>query len=163
MSKQVFQTLWETDDTTPLLKINQVLGDEEFAGNIYAKIESRNPTGKFTDRIAKAFYQNLVDQKKLTENKCLVDVYKKNLTLSFSSRAVKAGNKVVVFYDSTADSKEIKMLGYLGVQLHECCGKREVLREMNDFLDNNNCVNISEEFQTQKSEIKIEISKEIQQ
>lgn len=87
--------------------------------------------------------------------------YKRNLTLSFASITVQSGQKLVVFYDNTADIKEISMLNFLGVHLHECCGKREVLKEMNEFLDENNGINITDELMNKKDEIKISLVKEL--
>lgn len=55
MSKQVIESVWAGMEETPLIKITGVI-NENFKGNIYLKNESRNPTGKFTDRIAKKLY-----------------------------------------------------------------------------------------------------------
>lgn len=162
MEKNLFKGVWESLGVTPLIQINSLLGND-FQGKLFAKTESSNPTGLFTDRIANVFFKLLQEQNKLLDNRFLVDVFKQNFTLSFASKAVSKGFKLVVFYESGSDAKEIQQLSYLGCHLHECCSKREVLKEINDFKDQNVCLNISEEFNTAKASIKINLLQEIEE
>lgn len=153
--------MWESLRVTPLIQTNGLLG-HDFQGTLFVKDESANPTGLFTDRIANAFFNLLQEQNKLQDNRFLVDVFKQNLTLSFASKAVSKGFKLVVFYESGADAKEIQELCLLGCHLHECGSKREVLKEINDFKDQNVCTNISEEFNAAKASIKINLLQEVE-
>jgi len=41
-------------------------------------------------------------------------------------------------------------LNFLGCHLHECCSKREMLKDINDFKENNICLNINDEFNNLK-------------
>lgn len=115
MSNRVYESIWETLHTTSLIKTNNLIPSNEVQHNLYVKCEFQNPTGKFTDRIANLLFNHLVDNNKIIENQALVLAYKKNFTHSFASRAVKGGYKVVIFYDNTADIKEISYLNFLGV------------------------------------------------
>lgn len=152
--------MWDKVGDTPLLSLQKIAG-EEFKGNLFGKIESSNPTGLFSDRIANNLFKILDEKKKLQQAKYLVDIYKPNFTLSFCSKAITEGYKVVVFYEVGADHKEILQIGLLGCQVHECCTKREVLKDLNDFKDSNQCLNIGEELVTLKDELKVDLGKEI--
>ena len=102
----MLSSVWENVGNTPLISLQNFVG-EDFKGNLFVKLEASNPTGLFSDRIAMKFYNILSEQKKLQTSKLMIDIYKPNFTLSFCSRAVTEGYKMVVFYEIGADLKEI--------------------------------------------------------
>ena len=51
MNKKLYEDSWDILGVTPLISLTKLV-NEDFKGKIYGKLESYNPTGLFTDRIA---------------------------------------------------------------------------------------------------------------
>ena len=59
----MLQSVWENVGNVPLLSLKNFAG-EKFEGNLYANLESHNPTGLFTDRLTNKVFNVLNEQKK---------------------------------------------------------------------------------------------------
>ncbi|MBT1063269.1 cysteine synthase A [Bowmanella sp. Y26] len=109
---QVFKDNSESIGNTPLVKLNRVTG-----GNVYAKIEARNPSFSVKCRIGANMVWDAEKRGVLTEGKELVEPTSGNTGIALAFVAASRGYKLTLTMPSTMSLERRKLLKALGANL----------------------------------------------
>lgn len=109
---QVFKDNSESIGNTPLVKLNRVTG-----GNVYAKVEARNPSFSVKCRIGANMVWDAEKRGVLTEGKELVEPTSGNTGIALAFVAASRGYKLTLTMPSTMSLERRKLLKALGANL----------------------------------------------
>ncbi|GGD68902.1 cysteine synthase A [Lacimicrobium alkaliphilum] len=109
---QVFKDNSESIGHTPLVKLNRVTG-----GNVYAKMESRNPSFSVKCRIGANMVWDAEKRGVLTEGKELVEPTSGNTGIALAFVAASRGYKLTLTMPSTMSLERRKLLKALGANV----------------------------------------------
>ena len=109
---QVFKDNSESIGNTPLVKLNRVTG-----GNVYAKIEARNPSFSVKCRIGANMVWDAEKRGVLTKGKELVEPTSGNTGIALAFVAASRGYKLTLTMPSTMSLERRKLLKALGANL----------------------------------------------
>lgn len=109
---QVFKDNSESIGNTPLVKLNRVTG-----GNVYAKIEARNPSFSVKCRIGANMVWDAEKSGVLTKDKELVEPTSGNTGIALAFVAASRGYKLTLTMPSTMSLERRKLLKALGANL----------------------------------------------
>ncbi|GGO70820.1 cysteine synthase A [Bowmanella pacifica] len=109
---QVFKDNSESIGNTPLVKLNRVTG-----GNVYAKVEARNPSFSVKCRIGANMVWDAEKSGVLTKDKELVEPTSGNTGIALAFVAASRGYKLTLTMPSTMSLERRKLLKALGANL----------------------------------------------
>ena len=115
MAQKLHANLVETVGDTPLVKINRLA--EGLAGEIYLKVESRNPLGSVKDRIGRAMIEDAEKSGKLKPGSIIVEPTSGNtgIALAFVARA--KGYRCILTMPETMSQERRVLLHLLGAEI----------------------------------------------
>jgi cysteine synthase A len=108
----IFNDNSKTIGNTPLVKLNRVT-----TGNVYAKIESRNPSFSVKCRIGASMIWDAEDRGLLTEDKELIEPTSGNTGIALAFVAASRGYKLTLTMPDTMSLERRKVLQALGANL----------------------------------------------
>lgn len=108
----IFQDNSLSIGNTPLVKLNRVTG-----GNVYAKIESRNPSFSIKCRIGASMIWEAEKSGQLTEGKELIEPTSGNTGIALAFVAASRGYKLTLTMPNTMSLERRKLLKALGANL----------------------------------------------
>lgn len=115
MSQKLYPNLVETVGDTPLVKLNRIA--EGLHGDVYVKIESRNPLGSVKDRIGKAMIEDAERSGRLKPGAVIVEPTSGNtgIALAFVARA--KGYRCILTMPETMSIERRVLLHLLGAEI----------------------------------------------
>ncbi|MFM7180285.1 MAG: cysteine synthase A [Verrucomicrobiales bacterium] len=115
MAQKLHTNLVETVGDTPLVKINRLA--DGLAGEIYLKVESRNPLGSVKDRIGRAMIEDAEKSGKLKPGSIIVEPTSGNtgIALAFVARA--KGYRCILTMPETMSQERRVLLHLLGAEI----------------------------------------------
>jgi len=100
---------------TPFLYLKRI---SRIAGaNIYAKIESYNPTASIKDRVAHAYLQSALDRNAMNANHCVIEVSTGHLDISLAHMCAKMDLRLMLCMPSSVNRLHYNYLRDLGVHI----------------------------------------------
>ncbi|CAL4318587.1 cysteine synthase A [Buchnera aphidicola] len=111
MSK-TYKNNFSTIGNTPIIKLNNI-GN----GNIFVKIESRNPGFSVKCRVSQNIIKNAEKRGELTANQHLIEATSGNIGISLACLAASRNYKLTLTMPETMSKERIKLLKMLGVNL----------------------------------------------
>lgn len=108
----IFSDNSQTIGNTPLVKLNRVTG-----GNVYAKIEARNPSFSIKCRIGANMIWDAEKSGRLTKDKELIEPTSGNTGIALAFVAAAKGYKLTLTMPSTMSLERRKLLKALGANL----------------------------------------------
>ena len=109
---QIFEDNSQTIGQTPLVKLNRVT-----SGNVYAKIEARNPSFSVKCRIGASMIWDAEKSGRLTQDKELIEPTSGNTGIALAFVAASRGYKLTLTMPETMSLERRKLLKALGANL----------------------------------------------
>lgn len=109
---QIFEDNSQSIGKTPLVKLNRVTG-----GNVYAKIEARNPSFSVKCRIGANMIWDAEKSGRLTQDKELIEPTSGNTGIALAFVAASRGYKLTLTMPETMSLERRKMLKALGANI----------------------------------------------
>lgn len=102
---------------TPMIKITYKLDGK--IDNIYAKLESYNPTGSVKDRIADYITEEAIAMRRLKEGQPIVEVTSGNTGIAFAAMGAHLHYPIHIFMPEWASEERKQIMRMYGATLHE--------------------------------------------
>ena len=114
---KIYNNMRELIGNTPLLRVNNLVKQEEIEANILAKLESFNPGSSVKDRVAYAMIRDALDEKRIDEDTLLIEATSGNTGIGLASVGASLGFKVVIVMPETMSIERRRIVTALGAEL----------------------------------------------
>jgi len=131
---KLIKNVLDTIGNTPIVKLNDPgkPGDfGTFEADLYAKIESHNPSGSIKDRIAKYMIEKAEKDGQLIPGFNIVEATSGNAGISFAMVAALKGYKMVAVMPETANIERMKFMWAYGAEVVLTPGSESVQGSVN--------------------------------
>ncbi len=103
----IFHCATESIGNTPLLKI----------GNVYAKLETINPSGSIKDRMAAYILEQAEKEGKIKKGQTIIEATSGNTGIAFSMLAASKGYKMIAVMPKNMSQERVKMIQAFGANV----------------------------------------------
>ncbi len=114
-TKQFDSGILSTIGKTPLVKLENIYPHEDF--NLYAKLESLNPSGSIKDRTSLAILLDAYNKGKLTENTTVIESSSGNMAIGLAQVCKFIGLKLLVVVDPNVNKQNLQILKTFGAKI----------------------------------------------
>ena len=121
---KVYESAYEMIGSTPLLHLRNL---QEFLGleaNLYAKIESRNPSGSIKDRIALSMIEDAEERGIIKKGCTIIEPTSGNTGIGLASVAASKGYKAIMVMPETMSIERRKIIAAYGAEIVLTEGKK---------------------------------------
>ena len=121
---KVYESAYEMIGSTPLLHLRNL---QEFLGleaNLYAKIESRNPSGSIKDRIALSMIEDAEERGIIKKGYTIIEPTSGNTGIGLASVAASKGYKAIMVMPETMSIERRKIIAAYGAEIVLTEGKK---------------------------------------
>ncbi len=121
---KVYESAYEMIGSTPLLHLRNL---QEFLGleaNLYAKIESRNPSGSIKDRIALSMIEDAEERGIIKKGCTIIEPTSGNTGIGLASVAASKGYKAILVMPETMSIERRKIIAAYGAEIVLTEGKK---------------------------------------
>ena len=114
---KVYEKITDLIGGTPLLKLNDIIGDEDTGAEIYGKLEYFNPAGSVKDRIARAMVDDAEKAGVLNPGATIIEPTSGNTGIGLAAVAAARGYKIILTMPETMSVERRNLLKAYGAQL----------------------------------------------
>ena len=114
---KVYERITDLIGGTPLLKLNNIVGDEETQAEFYGKLEYFNPAGSVKDRIARAMIDDAEKSGALKPGAVIIEPTSGNTGIGLASVAASRGYKIILTMPETMSVERRNLLKAYGAEL----------------------------------------------
>ena len=114
---KVYERITDLIGGTPLLKLNNIVGDEETQAEVYGKLEYFNPAGSVKDRIARAMIDDAEKSGALKPGAVIIEPTSGNTGIGLASVAASRGYKIILTMPETMSIERRNLLKAYGAEL----------------------------------------------
>ena len=114
---KVYERITDLIGGTPLLKLNNIIGDEETQAEVYGKLEYFNPAGSVKDRIARAMIDEAEKSGALKPGAVIIEPTSGNTGIGLASVAASRGYKIILTMPETMSVERRNLLKAYGAEL----------------------------------------------
>jgi len=114
---KVYERITDLIGGTPLLKLNNIVGDEETQAEVYGKLEYFNPAGSVKDRIARAMIDDAEKSGALKPGAVIIEPTSGNTGIGLASVAASRGYKIILTMPETMSVERRNLLKAYGAEL----------------------------------------------
>ena len=114
---EIYDNISQTIGNTPLLKLNNIMKNENVDANIFAKLEYFNPTGSVKDRIAINMIDVAEKENLINEKTIIVEPTSGNTGIGLASVCASRGYKVVLIMPETMSIERQNLLKAYGATI----------------------------------------------
>ena len=114
---KVYEKITDLIGGTPLLKLNDIIGDEDTGAEIYGKLEYFNPAGSVKDRIARAMVDDAEKAGVLKPGATIIEPTSGNTGIGLAAVAAARGYKIILTMPETMSVERRNLLKAYGAQL----------------------------------------------
>lgn len=102
---------------TPILKLNNIIKNNNLNYNIFAKIEKNNPAGSIKDRVAKQMIEEAIASGLLKAGSTIIEATSGNTGIGISAIANQMGYKVIIVMPENMSIERQKLMTIYGSSL----------------------------------------------
>lgn len=102
---------------TPILKLNNIIKNNNLNYNIFAKIEKNNPAGSIKDRVAKQMIEEAIASGLLKAGSTIIEATSGNTGIGISAIANQIGYKVIIVMPENMSIERQKLMTIYGSSL----------------------------------------------
>ena len=114
---KVYERITDLIGGTPLLKLNNIVGDEDTKAEVYGKLEYFNPAGSVKDRIARAMIDDAEKSGALKPGAVIIEPTSGNTGIGLASVAASRGYKIILTMPETMSIERRNLLKAYGAEL----------------------------------------------
>ena len=114
---KVYQKITDLIGSTPLLKLNNIIKNENLEADVYAKLEYFNPAGSVKDRIALNMIIEAERSGKITEGAVLIEPTSGNTGIGLASVAASRGYRAILTMPETMSVERRNLLKAYGAEI----------------------------------------------
>ncbi len=114
---RVYEKITDLVGTTPLLKLNNYIRDNEIDASIYGKLEYFNPAGSVKDRIAKAMIDDAEARGLLKAGSVIIEPTSGNTGIGLAAIAASRGYRIILTMPETMSVERRNLLKAYGAEL----------------------------------------------
>ena len=114
---KVYQKITDLIGSTPLLKLNNIIKNENLEADVYAKLEYFNPAGSVKDRIALNMIIEAERSGKITEGAVLIEPTSGNTGIGLASVAASRGYRAILTMPETMSVERRNLLKAYGADI----------------------------------------------
>ena len=120
----IYKNIDELVGKTPLLEISNIIKEENLQANIFAKLESFNPTGSAKDRPALQMILKAEEDGILKENSVIIEPTSGNTGIGLAAIGASKGYKVIIVMPDTMSEERIMLMKAYGAEVVLTDGKK---------------------------------------
>ncbi len=114
---RVYEKITDLIGNTPLLKLNDIIGDADTKAEIYGKLEYFNPAGSAKDRIGKAMIDDAEKRGVLKPGATIIEPTSGNTGIGLASVAASRGYKIILTMPETMSVERRNLLKAYGAEI----------------------------------------------
>lgn len=114
---RTFDRITDLIGGTPLLKLNDIIGEEDTGADVYGKLEYFNPAGSVKDRIARAMIDEAEKSGALKPGAVIIEPTSGNTGIGLASVAAARGYKIILTMPETMSVERRNLLKAYGAEL----------------------------------------------
>lgn len=114
---RTFDRITDLIGGTPLLKLNDIIGEEDTKADVYGKLEYFNPAGSVKDRIARAMIDEAEKSGALKPGAVIIEPTSGNTGIGLASVAAARGYKIILTMPETMSVERRNLLKAYGAEL----------------------------------------------
>lgn len=115
MNSSAHPSLFAAIGETPIVRLAQV--DRDLPGNLYAKLESRNPGGSIKDRIARAMLMDALGSGRLKPGMCIIEPTSGNTGVALAMAGAALKLDVMLLMPESMSIERRRLMSAFGAQL----------------------------------------------
>ena len=114
---KVYEKITDLIGNTPLLKLNDIIGDADTKAEIYGKLEYFNPAGSAKDRVGKAMIDDAEKRGVLKPGATIIEPTSGNTGIGLASVAASRGYKIILTMPETMSVERRNLLKAYGAEI----------------------------------------------
>jgi len=114
---KIYENLSELIGSTPLLKLNKFIKDNDILANIYAKLEYFNPAGSIKDRVAAEMISAAEADGTLKKGSVIIEPTSGNTGIGLAAIATAKGYRTIIIMPETMSEERKKLMKAYGAEL----------------------------------------------
>ncbi len=114
---KVYNNILETIGNTPLVKLSKISEKYEIENNLYAKLESFNPTNSVKTRPALYMIKDLYKRKIIDKDTTIIEATSGNTGIGLAMVGAYYGNKVILTMPDTLSKERIDYMKMFGAKI----------------------------------------------
>lgn len=114
---RTFDRITDLIGGTPLLKLNDIIGEEDTKADVYGKLEYFNPAGSVKDRIARAMIDEAEKSGALKPGAVIIEPTSGNTGIGLASVAAARGYRIILTMPETMSVERRNLLKAYGAEL----------------------------------------------
>ena len=114
---RVYEKITDLIGNTPLLKLNDIIGDADTKAEIYGKLEYFNPAGSAKDRVGKAMIDDAEKRGVLKPGATIIEPTSGNTGIGLASVAASRGYKIILTMPETMSVERRNLLKAYGAEI----------------------------------------------
>lgn len=114
---RTFDRITDLIGGTPLLRLNDIIGEEDTQADVYGKLEYFNPAGSVKDRIARAMIDDAEKSGALKPGAVIIEPTSGNTGIGLASVAAARGYRIILTMPETMSVERRNLLKAYGAEL----------------------------------------------
>lgn len=112
-----FNSIIELIGNTPIVKLNNLIKENDLKANVFAKVEFFNPGGSIKDRIAKEMFFDAIENGRISKDTTIYEPTSGNTGIGAALVGASLGYKVVIVMPDSVSLERIQIVKAYGAEV----------------------------------------------